>query len=195
MTDERITWYRGELQPGVPRQTIGVDELRADGRCRAVFAERAEVDGRCHVRLARTAWGPNDERETRWWSLELGTDQKVYTVRNGSCGDALNAEDVPRVVRALEELGLADARVMLAVDDGPAVMPWRTRQNEVSQAEAGRGNVRARRRAARSRQIRVVIIDHCRFRDQGGKRAAARRLPAGQALASGDGVGRWKSLS
>jgi hypothetical protein len=127
MSDERLTWFRGELQPGVPRQTIGVLELRPDGSCRVVFAERAEIDGRCHVRLARSAWGPKDERETRWWSLDLGSDRKVYTVRNGSCGDALNAEDVPGIVRALEELGLAGAQVMLAVDDGPAVMPWRGR--------------------------------------------------------------------
>jgi hypothetical protein len=137
MTDERITWYRGRLQFGVPRQTIGVLELRADGRCRAVFAERAEVDGRCHVRLARSAWGPKDERETRWWSLVLGIEQKVHTVRNGSCGDALNREDVPRIVRALEELGLANAGIMLAVDDGPAVMPWRARPGKVALGEAG----------------------------------------------------------
>jgi hypothetical protein len=135
MIDERITWFRGELQRGVPRQTIGVLELRADGRCRVVFAERAEIDGRCHVRLARTAWGPKEERETRWWSLELGADRKVYTVRNGSCGDALNGADVPRIVRALEELGLAHAGVMLAVDDGPAVLPWRDRQTKPSQPE------------------------------------------------------------
>jgi hypothetical protein len=57
----------------------------------------------------------------------VGRDQKVYTVRNGSCGDALNAADVPRIVRALEELGLANAGIMLAVDDGPAVLPWRGR--------------------------------------------------------------------
>jgi hypothetical protein len=132
MSDERVTWFRGELQLGVPRQTIGVLELRADGRCRAVFAERAEVDGRCHVLLARAAWGPKDARETRWWSLVLGTNQKVHTVRNGSCGDTLNAEDVPRIVHALEELGLANAQVMIAVDDGPAVMPWRVQPNNVS---------------------------------------------------------------
>ncbi len=130
MTDERITWFRGELQLRVPRQTIGVLELREDGRCRAVFAERAEIDGRCHVRLARTAWGPKDALETRWWSLVLGTNQKVHTVRNGSCGDALNAEDVPRIVRALEELGLANPHVMIAVDDAPAVMPWRVQPDK-----------------------------------------------------------------
>jgi hypothetical protein len=126
MTDERITWFHGELQLGVPRQTIGVVELCEDGRCRAVFAERAEVDGRCHVRLACLAWGPKDARETRWWSLVVGRNQKVHTVRNGSCGDALNAVDVPRIVRALEELGLANAGVMIAVDDAPAGMPWRS---------------------------------------------------------------------
>ncbi len=84
--------------------------------------------GRCHVRLARTAWGPKDAGETRWGSLVLGNNQNVHTVRNGSCGDALNAEDVPRIIRALEELGLANADVMIAVDDAPAVMPWRAQQ-------------------------------------------------------------------
>jgi hypothetical protein len=128
MTDERLTWFHGKLQKGVPRQTIGVLEIREDGRCRAVFAERAEIDGRCHVLLARAAWGRKDALETRWWSLVLGPDQKIHTVRNGSCGDALNAEDVPRIVRALEELGLANAGMMIAVDDAPAVMPWRYHQ-------------------------------------------------------------------
>jgi hypothetical protein len=99
-------------------------ELRADGRCRAAFAERAEVDGRCHIRLARLAWGPKDDRDTRWWSMVLGPDRKVHTVRNGSCGDALNTEDVPRVMRALQNLGLANESVMIAVDDGPSVLPW-----------------------------------------------------------------------
>jgi hypothetical protein len=126
MEDDRITWYRGDLQQG-PRQTIGVLEVRASGRCRAVFAERAEIDGRCHIRLARLAWGPKDALDTRWWSLVLGSDQKVHTVRNGSCGDALNRVDVPRIIHALEELGLANEQVMIAVDDGPAVLPWWTR--------------------------------------------------------------------
>jgi hypothetical protein len=140
MSEDRLTWVHGDLQWGVPRQTIGVLELRADGRCRVVFAERAEIDGRCHVRPARAAWGPKDELETRWWSLELGADRRVYTVRNGSCGDALNAADVPRIVRALEELGLAHAEVMLAVDDGPAVLPWRSRRAKASRDVAPGGS-------------------------------------------------------
>jgi hypothetical protein len=124
VNDDRITWLRGKRRPG-PRQTIGVLELRGDGACRAVFAERAEVDGRCHIRLARLAWGPKDALDTRWWSLVVGPDRQVHTVRNGSCGDALTTAEVPRIVRALEDLGLANPGIMLAVDDGPAVMPWR----------------------------------------------------------------------
>ena len=92
--DDRITWFRGTLQAG-PRQTIGVLELRADGAARVVFAERAEVDARCHIRLARLAWGPKTSLETRWWSLVLGQDQQIHTVRNGSCSDPLNTADVP----------------------------------------------------------------------------------------------------
>ena len=124
MADKRITWSRGKLRHG-PRQAIGVLEVRAGGDCRAVFAERAEIDGRAHIHLARGAWGPKDSLETRWCSLVLGADHKVHTVRNGSCGDALTAADVPTVIRALEGLGLANEGVMIAVDDGPAVMPWR----------------------------------------------------------------------
>src|SRR5207248_10309182 len=105
MTDDRITWFRGRRRPG-PRQAIAVLELRGDGACRAVFAERAEVEGGCHIQLARRAWGPKASLDTRWWSLVLDTDRKVDTVRNGSCGDSLTAQDVPRVVRALEGLGL-----------------------------------------------------------------------------------------
>jgi hypothetical protein len=56
MGDGRITWERGERRAG-PNETIGVLELCGDGQCRAVFAERVEVDGRCHVLLARKAWG------------------------------------------------------------------------------------------------------------------------------------------
>jgi hypothetical protein len=126
--DEQISWFHGTLQPEAPRQTIGVLEISADDSCRAVFAERAEVEGRCHVLLARTAWGPKDGLDTRWWSLVLGPDQKVHTVRNGSCGDLLTEEQVPRVIRALEELGLANKSLMLAVDDGPAVMHWRMKR-------------------------------------------------------------------
>ncbi len=124
MSDGRITWFRGKRQPG-PRQTIGVLEVQPDGRCRAVFAERAEVDGRCHVRLAREAWGPKTSLETRWWSLVLDSKHKVYTIRNGSCGDALTTRDVPRIIRALEELDLLTQDTMIAVDDGPSVFPRR----------------------------------------------------------------------
>jgi hypothetical protein len=118
--DGRITRVRGKRRPG-PREAIGVLELRADGTYRAAFAERAEVDGRAHVQLARRAWGPKTSLDTRWWSLLLDRRGKVYTVRNGSCGDALLAADVPGIVRALRELDLLSAETMLHVDDGPAV--------------------------------------------------------------------------
>lgn len=121
--DGRITWVRGDEREG-PRQIIGVLELRSDDTCRAVFAERTQVDGRCHVLLARQAWGGKDTVETRWWSLVLDSRRKVDTIRNGSCGDALLKVDVPRIVRALEELGLMVPETMIAVDDGPAVFPW-----------------------------------------------------------------------
>jgi hypothetical protein len=120
MTDSRITWFRGRRRTG-PRQLIGVLEVRSDGSCRAVLAERAEVDGRCHIRLARQAWGGKDSLDTCWWSLILDRDQKAYTVRNGSCGDPLTGRDVPRIVHALEELGLVTEQTMIHVDDGPAV--------------------------------------------------------------------------
>jgi hypothetical protein len=97
--------------------------VRANDACRAVFAERAEIDGRAHIQLARRAWGPKDSLETRWWSLVLDPSEQVCTVRTGSCGDPLNTDDVPRVVRALEELCLLAEDTMIAVDDGPAVLP------------------------------------------------------------------------
>jgi hypothetical protein len=122
MADERITWFRGKLQTG-PRQIIGVLEVREDGACRAVFAERAEVEGRAHIQLARRAWGPKDSLATRWWSLVVDGRGEVCTVRTGSCGDLLLREDVPRVVAALEELALLAEDTMIAVDDGPAVFP------------------------------------------------------------------------
>src|ERR1043166_5454106 len=53
--DPRITVITGERHAG-PNELIGVLELRADGSCRAAVAERVEVDGRCHIRLAREAW-------------------------------------------------------------------------------------------------------------------------------------------
>jgi hypothetical protein len=57
VTDGRISWFRGKLQHGVPRQIIGVLELRADDCCRGIFAGRAEIDGRRHIRLARSSKG------------------------------------------------------------------------------------------------------------------------------------------
>lgn len=119
-SDPRITWIHGDERPG-PRQTIGVLEMRPDGACRAAFAERTQVDGRCHVLLARQAWGGKDSLETRWWSLILDRQHRVDTVRNGSCGDALRTRDVPHILRALEELDLATDRTMIVVDDGPSV--------------------------------------------------------------------------
>ncbi len=122
MTDERITWVRGPRQAG-PMETIGVLELKADGSCRAVFAERVEVDGRCHIRLARQVWAGKDSLETRWWSLVLDANHKVFTIRNGSCGDAVLKADVPRIITALEDLDLMTEETMIAVDDGQPVLP------------------------------------------------------------------------
>jgi hypothetical protein len=120
---DRITWVHGDERPG-PRQVIGVLAVHGDGSCRAAFAERTQVDGRCHVLLARQAWGGKDSLETRWWSLVLDRrTHKVNTVRNGSCGDPLRKEDVPRVVGALEALDLLCEETMVAVDDGPSVFP------------------------------------------------------------------------
>jgi hypothetical protein len=122
--DPRIVWVRGPRQ-AAPNETIGVLELKADGTCRAVFAERAEVDGRCHIRLARQVWEGKDSLDTRWWSLVLDGDYKVYTIRNGSCGDALLKTDVARIVRALDELDLITSDTMVAIDDGLPVLPRR----------------------------------------------------------------------
>lgn len=119
---ERITWVRGDERPG-PRQVIGVLELRTDGACRAVFAERTQVDGRCHVLLARGAWGGKDSLATRWWSLVLDESHNVHTIRNGSCGDPIRGDDVPRIVSALEDLDLLTEQTMIAVDDGLPVFP------------------------------------------------------------------------
>jgi len=121
MADGRITWEHGERRQG-PNETIGVLELQPDGQCRAVFAERVEVDGRCHVLLARKAWGGKSSLETRWWSLVLDRKLKVETIRNGSCGDALLKADVRRIIRALTELDLLTDDTMIAVDDGRAVI-------------------------------------------------------------------------
>jgi hypothetical protein len=129
--DRRITIIRGERHAG-PNELIGVLELRADGSCRAAIAERVEVDGRCHIRLARTAWDSKDALETRWWSLVFGPDGKVFTIRNGSCGDKVLTVDVPRIVKALDELHLSSPRTMIAVDDGPAVFPWREPDGRVT---------------------------------------------------------------
>jgi len=123
-SDGRITWVRGDRREG-PNETIGVLELRADGTCRAVFAERVEVDGRCHIRLARQVWPGKDSLDTRWWSLVLDRNHKVFTIRNGSCGDRIERSDVPRIVRALEDLNLMTPETMIHVDDGPAIFPGR----------------------------------------------------------------------
>jgi hypothetical protein len=126
-SDERITWIRGEERDG-PRQTIGVLEMQPDGFFRAAFAERTQVDGRCHVLLARQAWGGKNSLDTRWWSLVLDRSHKVDTIRNGSCSDPLNTADVPRIVAALEELDLLTEQTMIAVDDGPSVFPRHPRR-------------------------------------------------------------------
>jgi hypothetical protein len=123
-TDPRITWVRGDRHEG-PNETIGVLELKADGTCRAVFAERVEVDGRCHIRLARQVWEGKDALDTRWWSLVLDRSHKVFTIRNGSCGDPILKADVPRIIRAIEELGLMSRDTMIAVDEGGPVIPGR----------------------------------------------------------------------
>lgn len=123
MNDSRITWIRGETRPG-PLQTIGVLEIRKDGGCRAALAERTEIDGRCHILLARKAWGGKDSLDTRWWSLVLNSDNTVFTIRNGSCGDPVTKKDVPRIKKALEELRLQTEDTMIVVDDGPSVLPW-----------------------------------------------------------------------
>src|SRR5438132_1043071 len=122
--DSRFTWIRGARHHG-PNELIGVLELRIDGACRVAIAERVEVPGRCHIRLAREAWGSKDALETRWWSLVLDRELHVFTIRTGSCGDKIYGPDVPRIQRALEDLGLATPRTMISVDDGPARLPWR----------------------------------------------------------------------
>ena len=131
MAGEQISWVRGQRDQG-PTETIGVLEVRADGRCRAVFAERAEVDGRCHILLARQAWGSKDSLDTRWWSLVLNRSLKASYVRNGSCGDSVTTADIPRIVRAIEELGLVAPDTMIVVDDGPSAFPWLGRVREGS---------------------------------------------------------------
>ena len=118
----RITWIRGEERAG-PRQLIGVLEMQPDGSARAAFAERTQVDGRCHVLLARQAWGGKNSLDTRWWSLVLDRNHKVDTIRNGSCSDPLLTQDVPRIIRALEELDLMTEHTMIALDDGRSVFP------------------------------------------------------------------------
>ena len=101
MNDDRILWVRGETRPG-PMQTIGVLEIPEDGRSRVAFAERTEIDGRCHIMLARKAFGSKLSFGTRWWSLVIDEGSKISTVRNGSCGDPLTTADVPRIIAALE---------------------------------------------------------------------------------------------
>ena len=124
--DLRISRLVGDASPG-PRESIGVLEVREDGQCRAALAERVEIDGRCHIVLARTAWSSKPTMETKWWSLVLDDDERVFTVRNGSCGDALLAADVPRIVAALESLDLHSPDTMIVVDDASSVLPWSTR--------------------------------------------------------------------
>src|SRR3954454_24542166 len=101
MAGERIRGVQGEPRSG-RRELIGVLEIRGDGGSRAVLAERVEVDGRCHILLAREAWGPKDALDTRWWSLVLDREHRAYSVRTGSCGDPLTRADVPRITHALE---------------------------------------------------------------------------------------------
>ncbi|HEY5923272.1 MAG TPA: hypothetical protein VIV11_16445 [Kofleriaceae bacterium] len=127
--DPRITLITGERHAG-PNELIGVLEVRADGSARVAIAERVEVDGRCHIRLARTAWNSKDALETRWWSLVLDGQGKAYTVRNGSCGDSVTTADVPRIMQALESLRLASPLTMIALDDAPAVFPWKTAETQ-----------------------------------------------------------------
>ena len=115
---------RGDRQDG-PNETIGVLELRADGGCRAVFAERVEVDGRCHILLAREVWDGKDALDTRWWSLVLDRHFKVETIRNGSCGDKVTTDDIPRIIRALKDLDLLTGNTMIAVDGGGSVIVGR----------------------------------------------------------------------
>ncbi len=124
--DPRITLITGPRHAG-PNELIGVLEVRIDGSCRAAIAERVEVDGRCHIRLAREAWQGKDSLDTKWWSMVLDGHGKANTIRNGSCGDSLTKADVPRVIAALESLRLATTSTMLALDDAPAVLPWHTR--------------------------------------------------------------------
>ena len=81
------------------------------------------MDGRCHVLLARRAWGGKDPVETRWWSLVLDRSYKVVTIRNGSCGDPITSQDVPGIIRAFGELDVLTSETMIAVDDGPSVFP------------------------------------------------------------------------
>jgi hypothetical protein len=123
--DERVQWVRGARQAG-PDELIGVLELRADGSCRAVFARRAEVNGKSHIHLARTVWEGKDSLDTRWWSLVLNGEHQVHTIRTGSCSDPLLRADVPRIVQALEALGPLCADTMISIDDGPPVMPSRS---------------------------------------------------------------------
>jgi hypothetical protein len=122
--DPRITFITGERRAG-PNELIGVLEVRIDGTCRAAIAERVEVDGRCHIRLARQAWHGKDALETKWWSLVFDGEGKVYTIRNGSCGDSVTTADVPRIMAALESLRFASPRTMIALDDAPSIFPWR----------------------------------------------------------------------
>ena len=124
---------RGERRDG-PNETIGVLELRGDGSCRVVFAERVEVDGRCHILLARKVWDGKDALDTRWWSLVLDRRFKVETIRNGSCGDKVTTADIPRIIRALKDLDLLTDNTMIAVDDGGSVIVGRMAPDNAPEA-------------------------------------------------------------
>ena len=83
------------------------------------------MDGRCHIRLARQVWAGKDSLDTRWWSLVLDENHKVFTIRNGSCGDTIARADVPRILGALTDLGLLTRETMIAVDGEAPVIPGR----------------------------------------------------------------------
>jgi hypothetical protein len=117
-----------------------------------VFAERTQIDGRCHIVLARQARGGKESLDTRCWSLVLDENRKVDTIRNGSCGDALLTEDVARIVGALDELDLLAPETMIAVDDGPAVFPrLRAAKPKSGQRKVDRRSQPPSRRALRMR--------------------------------------------
>jgi hypothetical protein len=116
----------GERYAPVRNRSSAWLEIDDGGGCRAVFAERAEIDARCHIRLARLAWGPKTSRDTL---VELGARRGSEGPhrRNGSCGDGQNRGRRPADHAGARGFGLANEDVVLAVDDGPSVLPWHTR--------------------------------------------------------------------